>query len=379
MSETSYPPETEEGYEYAPHRPHDEEDPGGGRRSLGILVVVLVVGALVVLGAQWLQGKAQEVLTGVDETGIAVGTPVAFSVPAGSSARQIASLLESEGVVSSANDFEAEVRSAGVAERLAAGEYLLTTGMTNSEVMAVLLEGPAPVEGFRLIVREGLRLGEVIETLVDQTAYSAADFESALVTGSVRSPYLDGSASVLQNWEGLLFPDTYEFAEDATAADILQRLSDTMEIRVEAIDWSVAEGLGLSRYESITMASIIEGETRVDADRPQVASVIVNRLSVGMPLQIDATILYALDARGIGLTLADLEVASPYNSYTNLGLPPTPIGTPGKASLEAAASPPETDFIYYVLTSADGSHSFTDDYNQFLRWKDQAKSEGLFP
>ena len=127
------------------------------------------------------------------------------------------------------------------------------------------------------------------------------------------------------------------------------------------------------------MASIIEGETRVDADRPQVASVIVNRLSVGMPLQIDATILYALDARGIGLTLADLEVASPYNSYTNLGLPPTPIGTPGKASLEAAASPPETDFIYYVLTSADGSHSFTDDYNQFLRWKDQAKSEGLFP
>lgn len=377
MSDISYPPETD--LPYIEEDYYSDEPPGGGRRVLAILVMVLALGALVVLGAQWLQGKAQDALASDQQTTVTVDVPVEFSVPAGASARLIASLLEAEGVIASANDFEAEVRNAGVAERLAAGEYALTTGMTNAQVIAALLEGPAPVEGYRLIVREGLRLGEVIEALANQSAFAAADFELALQSGSVRSPYLTGPANVLQNWEGLLFPDTYEFSEDATASEILQRLADTLELRVNAIDWSVADSLGKSRYESIIMASIIEGETRVDADRPQVASVIINRLELGMPLQIDATILYAMDARGIGLTLADLEIDSVYNSYANLGLPPTPIGAPGKASLEAAASPPQTDFIYYVLTSADGSHSFTADYSQFLTWKDQAKSEGLFP
>ena len=363
----------------------DQEESGdvhgsGSRRALGILIVVLGVAVAVVLGAQWLQSLAQDVISEEPATVEAgSGDPVAFTVPAGASARLIASLLEDEGVISDANAFESAVRTQGVAANLAAGDYDLTTGMSLETVIAVLIEGPAPVEGYRLIVREGLRYAEVLGELARQTPYEVADFETALISGAVTSAYLPAGASDLQSWEGLLFPDTYEFAEDATAGEILQRMSTTMQSRIEAIDWSVADALGFSRYDGIIMASIIEGETRVDGDRPQVASVIVNRLDVGMPLQIDATILYALDARGIGLTLEDLKVESPYNSYTNLGLPPTPIGAPGRASLEAAASPPVTDFIYYVLTSADGSHSFTADYNEFLGWKDKAKSEGLFP
>lgn len=364
-----------EYYDEAPHA-HGS----GGQRALGILIVVLAFGAAVVFGAQWLQSKAQGVIG--DEGRVATtesGDAVAFTVPPGASARLIASLLEEEGVVASASAFEAAVRSQGVAGSLAAGDYDLMTGMSVESVIATLLEGPAPVEGYRLIIREGLRYSEVLEELANQTPHTVGDFEVALLSGAVTSAYRPEGATDLQSWEGLLFPDTYEFATDASAAEILQRLAGTMESRIAAIDWSLAESLGFSRYDGLIMASIIEGETRVDADRPQVASVIVNRLDIGMPLQIDATILYALDARGIGLTLNDLEVDSPYNSYKNLGLPPTPIGAPGRASLEAAASPPTTDFIYYVLTSADGSHSFTADYNEFLGWKDKAKSEGLFP
>jgi UPF0755 protein len=376
VSDPRYPPDAEDQYLLD----HEEYEPEtAGRRNLGILITVLALGVLVVTGAQWLQGKAQDALSADEAAIVTVGTPREFTVPTGASARLIASMLEDEGIVDSANDFETEVQNAGVAERLAAGTYLLATRMLIGDVIDVFLEGPAPVAGFRLIVREGLRINEVLAVLSEQSDHSVYDFELALTSGNVLSPYLAGQPQTLQSWEGLLFPDTYEFRLDATPVEILQLLADTMQIRIESLDWTLAEELGISRYESIVMASIIEGETRVDEDRPQVASVIVNRLDAGMHLQIDAIILYALDARGIGLTLDDLEIESVYNSYTNLGLPPTPIGAPGRTSLAAAAAPMETDFIYYVLTSSDGSHSFTSDYNQFLTWKNQAKSEGLFP
>ncbi len=351
-------------------------------RNRSLLAVVVVLVAVVAIGyfgksvfGSLFDGPGSAITELTTET---VGVPVSVPVPAGASARTIASLLAEADVIASANQFEDAVEAGGYEQRLGAGRHELTTGMAMQELIDTLIAGPA-FETFRLIVREGLRIGEVLTEIASQTQYDEADLEQALLSGAVQTSLVSGPMSSLQAWEGLLFPDTYEFEAEASAAQILGKLAATMEQRVAGIDWTPWTDQGFTIYEGVVAASIIEAETKVDVDRPSVASVIVNRLDAGMPLQIDATILYALDARGIGLTLKDLEVISPYNTYLNLGLPPTPIGGPRRSSLEAAANPPTTDYIYYVLTAEDGSHSFTADYNQFLTWKDQAKSEGLFP
>jgi len=350
-------------------------------RNRSMLAVVIVLVAILGLG---LVGKAM--FSGLfgdsSETTVAstatVGVPVVVEVPAGASARTIGSLLQGADVIASAREFERAVEDGGYEQRLGAGRYELTTGMSMEDVIATLLAGPA-FETYRITVREGLRIGEVLTEISSQTPYTAGELEEALLSGAVQSSLLDGDFDTIQAWEGLLFPDTYEFENDASAAAILGKLAQTMETRVGSINWSPWTERGFTIYEGIVAASIIEAETKVDIDRPNVASVIVNRIELGMPLQIDATVLYALDARGIGLTLDDLEIDSPYNTYLNVGLPPTPIGGPRLASLEAIADPPATDYLYYVLTTADGSHSFTADYNEFLGWKDKAKAEGLFP
>ena len=125
------------------------------------------------------------------------------------------------------------------------------------------------------------------------------------------------------------------------------------------------------------MASLIESEAGTDEDRPLIASVIYNRLRRGMPLQIDATVLYALGERGRPPTLEELEFESPYNTYVVNGLPPTPIGVPGARSIEAVVTPADTDYLFYVLTSEDGSHSFFSDYDGFLVAKQQADALGI--
>jgi UPF0755 protein len=229
-------------------------------------------------------------------------------------------------------------------------------------------------------VPEGLRIGEVLESISEQSGISQEELEQVLLDGSVSTGLLPGGApTTLQEWEGLLFPDTYEFRAEAEAGDVLQLFADTMQRRVEAVDWAGLLERGLTRYDGIIIASLIEAETRVDGERPLVSSVIENRLDLSMPLQIDATVLYAMGERGMSLTLADLEIDSPYNTYQTGGLPPTPIGAPGRASLEAAADPATTDYLYYVLTSLDGSHSFTASYDEFLQFKAQAKADGVLP
>ncbi len=358
-----------------------EEPGGGGGRAIRVLLVVLLAGAVAVGGALYAARWAGGLLADNEPptATVADGIPIQITIPRGASARAIASLLEEAQVVASARSFEAAVRDAGVAEQLGAGTYDLSTGLADEAAIAILLAGPAPEDVYRITVREGLRLGEVLTEISAQTSVTEDELAEALTGGLVASPFLPGEGAELTEWEGLLFPDTYEFSINATGADILQRLADTMVTRVDAIDWTEFDSRGFDRHDALIMASIIEAETRVDADRPLVASVMFNRLEMGIPLQIDATILYAMGERGIGLTLADLEIDSPYNTYQIGGLPPTPIGAPGRASLEALITAPDNDFVYYVLTSADGSHSFTADYEEFLAWKAQAKAEGLFP
>lgn len=359
-------------------------DPDPGRSGVGWRRVPLVVG-IVLLGivALVLLGRiVADAVAGDPTVEVAPGIAVEVTIPPGASARSIATSLEEAGVVA-AREFEAAVDSVGAATHLQAGTYELETGMEPSAVLDDILAGPASATGSSVIVVEGRRISDIVADLADQTGHPAAAFEDALRNGGVVSPFLpaelpDGG-DALSRWEGLLFPARYEVAEDATPAEILTLMADEMVRRVDGVDWSRIGALGISRYDALIIASLIQREAGFDDERPAIASVVYNRLSDGAPLQIDATVIYAL-GENPGRVLAEhLEVESPWNTYRNKGLPPTPIGTFQIESLEAAANPDTTDFRFYVLVSDDGRHGFSVTYEQHQAKVEQAKADGVLP
>lgn len=345
-----------------------------------IVAIVVVAGVAVVGGASYLGrqvGGALGNMGGAEAVEVEPGQEVEVVIPMGATAQDIAAILAGQGVVASASQFEAAVRSAGAAGELQAGTYQLVTGMNSSDVLTVLLDGPVS-DAYRITVREGLRVSEMIDLLADKTGLPREEFVAALEEGEVTTQLRElPDSPELSDWEGLLFPDTYEFAQSAGAATILQRMASTMEERVASVDWSNLEEAGYDRYEGIIIASLIEAEVRVAEERPVVSSVIHNRLQEEMLLQIDATVLYAVGSRAP--EDFDPEIDSPYNTYRFSGLPPTPIAAPGLASLRAAANPADTEYLYYVLSSPDGSHTFStnlDDHNAAVR---QAREDGVLP
>ena len=263
------------------------------------------------------------------------GIAVSVEVTAGSSARDIATAMEQAGVVK-AGDLRALVDEQGVASQLQAGTYHLETLMAPEAVVERLLTGPDTPTGSGVIVYEGHDIRRI-------------------------------------------FPARYELREGATPTEILTVLADEMVRRVNTVDWSRLDELGVTRYEALIVASLIQREAGVNEDRPLIASVIYNRLDEGMPLQIDATVVYAL-GESPGRVLAEhLKIDSPWNTYRVKGLPPTPIGTAQIESIEAAAAPAETDYFFYVLVSPDGRHGFSKTYEEHKEKIAQAKKDGVLP
>ena len=173
------------------------------------------------------------------------------------------------------------------------------------------------------------------------------------------------------NLEGFLFPATYDLPRHPTADDLVARQLDAFKQYMSRVNLSYAKQKNLTPYDVLTIASMIEREAVVDRDRPLIAAVIYNRLSQGIPIGIDATIRYAENNWTKPLTESDLNIDSPYNTRENTGLPPTPIGNPGLASIKAAAKPAEVDYLYYVLKPDGCSHFFTADYQEFLAASDK--------
>ncbi|MCH7581396.1 MAG: endolytic transglycosylase MltG [Acidobacteria bacterium] len=344
--------------------------------AMVVLTAVLVIG-----GASYLGRQVGAALGPEDETDAPVdvepGQPVEIVIASGSSGQDIGAMLAVQGVVHSALEFEVAVRNVDAAQRLQAGTYALTTLMDPAEVVAILVAGPTPAV-YRVTVIEGLRVEEMLVALAEITPHEYSELEDALLGGDVVSSLREmPEQTTLSDWEGLLFPDTYEFAKSAPPESILQRMASKMEQRVNSIDWSDWRALGYTEYEGIVLASLIEAEVRVDDERAVVSSVIHNRLAEGMKLDIDATVYYALGTRDV--TRFDRTVDSPYNTYVVVGLPPTPIALPGKASLVAAASPEATEYFFYVLADRDGNHVFAKTFDEHLDNVNRARDVGVPP
>lgn len=335
--------------------------PRSPRRALTKLVVVLAAFAL-------LAGGAALYVRDVADGSSGPSRPVTVVVPKGASAAQIADMLAEGGVIRNAWLFRLMARLDGRAGTLKAGKYELRTGMSYGAVLSLLEAGPV-VEVETFTIPEGETIREVVDIIRRKTSLSAAAFEAEIRSGRHRLPIMPAGST---NLEGLLFPKTYEITEEMTEADALRLMLDQFVEETRGLDFAAAPH-GLSPYQTIVLASLVEREAKVPEDRAKIAGVIYNRLRRGMRLQIDATVQYAiLQATGAykpRLTFADYEIDSPYNTYRIDGLPPAPIAGPGLASIVAALKPAATDAIYYVLCDKRGAHAFARTADEFARLK----------
>jgi UPF0755 protein len=280
--------------------------------------------------------------------------PVRVEVPRGATARQIATLMTDARLVRHPYAFLAMARFLGEAESLKAGEYELRKDMSLAEIIDKLARGDAIAQWFT--IPEGYTVDQVAEALDSQNLAEKRRF-ARLLNGAPERFGVEFSVP-RPSLEGYLFPDSYKVKVGVSEASIVRAMLQTFQQKV-------LEGLApeirssdLPLDDIIIVASMIEREAQHAADRPLISAVIRNRLAKRMPLQIDATVLYALGEHKSRVLFKDLEVESPYNTYRNMGLPPGPICSPGLKSIEAALRPAKADYLYYVARP-DGSHIFT--------------------
>jgi UPF0755 protein len=346
--------------------PVREEPPRRRRRAL-IKLVAFFVALVVVFG-----GFGLYLLT--QTHGASNGRPVSVTIPEGASASTIAQQLAKAGVVRSAWLFRILVRWRGIAGSLKPGIYSMRTNMSYSAVFSLLEQGPK-IAFVTVTIPEGRALGQIAQIVHDRLGIPTASFLAAAHDSAFRPDIVPASARDL---EGVLFPDTYFFFENATPQDVVRRLTDEFSTKVAGIDFSKTQALGLTPYQTLIVASLVEREAKVEADRAKIASVIYNRLRRHMPLEIDATVQYAIYLRTgtmpNSITVQDLGIASPYNTYKIAALPPGPIASPGLASLQAAAAPASTDYLYYVLSTDGRTHCFASTYQEFLAYKNRTRS-----
>lgn len=328
----------------------------------GVLLVIVAVGAI---SAAWLKSQ-------INPSG-PPGDEIRVTIADGQSTDAIGELLEQRGVISSATIFSYYARFTG-ADTIKAGDFRFHHNEDMGAVIKTLERGPEVRED-RLTIPEGLTLAEIADKVGTLPGRSADRFLAAAKGGTIRSQFQPAGST---NLEGLILPETYFVDRDDDESAILDRMVKAFDEHANKIGLpAAAAGNGLTPYEVVIVASMVEREARVDEDRPLIARVIYNRLEKGIPLGIDATTQYALGGRKENLTKSDLQIDSPYNTRDRKGLPPGPIASPGPKSLEASLDPPASAFIYYVLADKNGKHAFATNGADFDKFVAAARAKGL--
>lgn len=284
--------------------------------------------------------------------------PLTFTVQEGATGQEVVNALHARGVIPCGGLIgNLLLRGTGKSEGIRSGEYELTTGLTLDRAVTILTTPPPEVPTVELVVPEGYRLTQIAAKVEEDLGIPAKRFLAEVESGRYAlPPYLPADVDTP---EGFLFPKSYEFVEEGLSArEVAGRMLEQFGREADSMPFDRVEDLGVNPYELVTIASMIEEEAGVAKDRPLIAGVIYNRLELGMALGIDATLLYDDPTPDGELSSSDLESNTPYNTRVHAGLPPTPIASPGAASLQAALRPAQTDFLYYVLCSEDGSHRF---------------------
>jgi UPF0755 protein len=318
---------------------------------------VLVIAIAAAVAAGWIYTAVLRPYRGYS-------TPEQFvEIARGSTTGAIARRLTEAGVVRNELAFRIAVYTQNAGGRLQAGEYRFDRPLTAADVVNKIKRGEVYL--VPITFREGLTIRQMAQLFEGKGFGAAADFISAAADASRIQP-LDPEARDL---EGYLFPDTYALPRRTTPEQLVGRMVAGFEKALSTDIRQQASARGLSVRQLVTLASLVEKETAKAEERPVVAAVYANRLKIGMGLQCDPTVIYALERAGRytgNLTREDLRFDSPYNTYRYAGLPPGPIASPGKASLAAAATPADVPYLYFVSRN-DGSHAFASTLDEHNR------------
>lgn len=333
----------------------------GLRIVLGI-VVILVVAALVALGFVVLRGSQ-----GADDyAGDGTGT-VSVVITSGSTLTQMGQILAKADVVKSSAAFVEAAAGNPKSSSIGPGKYTLRSQMSGASAVALMLD-PASHAGSRLVLPEGLRIKQTVEAASAASGVAPKDFDAVLA---------DPGDLGLPSWaknrpEGFLFPATYDLTGEETATSLLTSLVKRFNQASASLNLEgSAAKIGRTPYQVLKVASLVQAEG-VPADFAKIARVIYNRLDKGMPLQLDSTVSYALGKTDIQLNEQELKTDSPYNTYMNTGLPPTPINSPGEEAIKAALNPADGDWLYFVTVDPTTRDTrFTSSYQKFLKLKAQ--------
>ncbi|HEX9260332.1 MAG TPA: endolytic transglycosylase MltG [Acidimicrobiales bacterium] len=359
----------------------EAERPPKRRSTLKYVVlagVAVFVAGLLVAGAagMWL-------LRQVDPPG-APKEAVNFTVDRGDTVESVAKRMQDDGIITSARVFTWYVERQG-GLTLEPGYYTVRPRDTMGNILARLKTPPAQTFD-KVTFPEGFTLAQMGKRLADKVPRLSADtFAAEVASGQIRSQLQPAEVTSL---EGLLFPDTYQIAGNETEEAVVKRMVKLMErVAVREGIGQAPQRLGVSPYQILVIASLIEREAKVDSERPMIARVIYNRLLLGIPLQVDASLYYGQDPNTPFATLRELD--SPYNLYKVKGLPPTPIANPGRASIKAALFPSSNPdpkecpgakscaWLYYVLADEDGNHAFATNLADHERNVARARAAGL--
>lgn len=284
---------------------------------------------------------------------------VVVEIPSGSTTKSIGHLLASSNLIKNEDAFVAKVKALNAANALKAGKYAISPSMNVEEIVNMISEGKTFKDLVKIVVPEGYEVRQIIERLNQAGLIDVNTFEDELVNGNFDYAFLKG-VDRKYKLEGFLFPATYQFPKNMTEHEIINQMLKTFEKNFTAEDMNKASSMGMSTSEVITLASIIERETKKPEELNIVSSVFHNRLKKPMRLQSCATVQYILGERKEVLSIKDTKIQSPYNTYQNDGLPPSPIASPGRAAIEAALNPASTNYLYFVTTNnGDGSHYFS--------------------
>ncbi|ADY56238.1 aminodeoxychorismate lyase [Syntrophobotulus glycolicus DSM 8271] len=317
------------------------------KKNNKILVLILLVAALTSIS--WWISNLRPVSASQEKA--------PFVIEQGTSAKQLAKQLESSGLIREDSIFTLLCRIKGVEAKLKAGIYYFSPSMTPEQMIEKLLQGPEKDEK-KITIPEGYHTSQIIDVLVKNGFGTRERFNAEMQSfTSAQYSFLNDIPNGENRLEGFLFPDTYYFSVEEGEHSIINRMLQRFSVELTTEVRTRLAEKNLSVFQWVTMGSLVEREAAKSEDRPVIAAIFEKRLQIGMPLQSCATIQYLLKENKRVLSLKDLEIDSPYNTYKHTGLPPGPIANPGRASLQAVLDHEKTEYLYFVAKS-DGSHAF---------------------
>lgn len=328
------------------------------KSRLIIAVAILLLASMTFLASQYYFSQSAPVDSS-DKTLIDV------RIADNSNARQVASALKKNNLIHSEGVFLGYCRRTGLDNQLKSGHYQFSRSQSLEEIARAIAAGK--VVNLAFTIPEGYTIEQIGELLVKRQICTREQWQKALQK-DYNFDFLKAVPTKNNRLEGFLFPETYLISEDMTAEQIITMMLNEFNLVWKKEFALKAKEKNLDINETIILAAMIEKEAKLDSERQTISGVMQNRLREKMPLQICATVIYSLGGHKDTVTYQDLQVDSPYNTYKYLGLPPGPIASPGRASIEAAINP-EKHGYYYYLSKGDGSHYFSRTYNEHLQAK----------